>query len=366
MRILYFSRDYTTHDYRFLEALAQTSHEVFFMQLERRGHILEDRPLPPKIELISWEGGKKPYRLQDSIKLVRSLRKVIHRIRPDIVHAGPIQTAAFLTVLSGFRNLVSMSWGYDLLYDANRNRFWQWATRYTLERSAAFVGDCDTIRELAVGMGMHPDRIVIFPWGVDLEHFKPKGEKNQVAQSDQPFTILSTRSWEPIYGVEVLAEAFAIAAHNHPELHLVMTGNGSLSGKLRAAFRKAGVQDQVLFPGYIRQADLPTYYHSADLYVSASHSDGSSISLLEAMACSCPVLLSDIPGNLEWVEDGVQGWIFPDGNSEALAQAILQALLNRDRLASMGHAARQLVEKRADWKENFPKLLRAYAVANSR
>jgi hypothetical protein len=56
MRIIYFSRDYTTHDHRFLFALARTEHKVYYLQLERRGPSLEDRPLPPEIERI---GGAK-------------------------------------------------------------------------------------------------------------------------------------------------------------------------------------------------------------------------------------------------------------------------------------------------------------------
>ena len=63
MRILYFTRDYTTHDRRFLEALANTEHKVYYLRLERRGHQLEDRPLPPEIELIPWAGGQKPAQL---------------------------------------------------------------------------------------------------------------------------------------------------------------------------------------------------------------------------------------------------------------------------------------------------------------
>ena len=106
----------------------------------------------------------------------------------------------------------------------------------------------------------------------------------------------------------------------------------------------------------------PRYYRNADLYISASHSDGTSISLLEAMACGKPVLVSDIPGNLEWVEAGINGWLFPDGNAEILAQAISQAVTERDKLPEMGHAARRLAEKRANWDENFQQMLEAYQI----
>ena len=62
-------------------------------------------------------------------------------------------------------------------------------------------------------------------------------------------------------------------------------------------------------------------YRAADLYLSASHSDGSSVSLMEALGCGLPVLVSDIPGNREWVTDGEQGWLFPDGDDAAAVAA---------------------------------------------
>ena len=359
-RILYFTRDYTTHDRRFLAALAKTEHKVYYLRLERRGQQLEDRPLPPEIEQVIWSGGRRPVKPRDFPRLLVDLKRVIGRIRPDILHAGPIQTSAFLAALAGFRPLVSMSWGSDLLVDAGRSAWYRRVTRYTLRRSAVLVGDCNPVRQKAIAFGMPDERIVTFPWGVDIRHFSPAAPTGSQAAT---FTLLSTRGWEPIYGVDVIARAFAMAAQRCPELRLLMLGGGSQAGSIRQIFTQAGVLEQVHFPGLVAQADLPRYYRSADLYVSASHSDGTSISLLEAMACGRPVLVSDIPGNREWVTPGEQGWWFPDGDAEALAQGILQAVAARQRLPEMGRAARRLAEGRADWEKNFPELLRAYEIA---
>jgi len=371
MRILYFSRDYTTHDHRFLSALAKTEHQVSYLRLERRGHQLEERALPPEIEIVQWGGGTAPARWQDGPRLLRELKKALNKVKPDLVQAGPLQRSAFLVALAGFRPLVSMSWGYDLLQDAERNAAWRWATRFTLKRSAAMIGDCHTIHQLAVAYGMPDERIVAFPWGIDLEHFTPAGRWRQpdaAADDARPFTLLSTRSWEPIYGVETIARAFPIAAREHPDLRLVMLGNGSQAGLLRRLLPMGNLiadsgYPEALFPGQVSYANLPDYYRSADLYLSASHSDGSSISLLEAMACGCPALVSDIPGNREWVQPSVNGWLFPEGDEKALAQAILQAVEQRQRLTQMGQAARQVAEQRADWTKNFPQLMRAYEIA---
>lgn len=383
MRILYFTRDYTTHDHRFLSALAKTDHKAYYLRLERRGHQLEDRPLPPEIEQVPWRGGCAEARLRDGIGLVADLKRVIRQVKPDLIQAGPLQRSAFLVALVGFHPLVSMSWGYDLLQDAHRNTLWRRATRYTLNRSAVMVGDCNTIRQLAISLGMPDERIVTFPWGIDLGHFSPasdgdaQGQKGGLTSPDPksqgslPFTLLSTRSWEPIYGVETIARAFVQAMEKRPELRLVMLGNGSQAALLRQILSRGGVVEdpnssgyyQVIFPGQIGFADLPRYYRSADLYVAATHSDGTSISLLEAMACGRPVLVSDIPGNCEWVTPGENGWLFPAGNVDALTKGILRAVAARDRLPEMGRAARRLAEQRADWNKNFQELLRAYEIA---
>jgi len=222
------------------------------------------------------------------------------------------------------------------------------------------VGDSQTIRQLAIKYGMPDERIVTFPWGVDIQHFYPPQSKRSSADT---FTLLSTRGWEPIYGIDVIARAFVIAAGVRPELHLIMLGNGSQAAKLRQIFLSGGVDERVHFPGQVNQAELPRYYHNAEVYISASHSDGTSISLLEAMACGTPAIVSDIAGNQEWVTPGENGWLFPDGDAEALAQAILHACEQRQQLAEMGRKARLLTETRADWEKNFLQLEKAYAIA---
>jgi L-malate glycosyltransferase len=361
-RLLYFTRDYNTHDHRFLSALAKTEHLVFYLQLERREPALETRELPAGIEPVAWEGGRLPYRPEDLPRLQADLERVLRQVQPDLVQAGPLHLCAYLAASVGFERLLSMSWGYDLLYEAPRSPEVRQTIRYTLSRSAAMLGDCDTIRNLAIGYGMPGNRIITFPWGIDLAHFSPV-EKSGLQEEGAPFTLLSTRGWEAIYGSEVLAQGFALAARRRPELRLVMLGNGSQAALLRHIFERAGVLGQVSFPGSIGFADLPGYHRRADLYLSASRSDGTSISLLEALACGTPALVSDIPGNREWITPGLEGWWFPDGDADALAEAILQAVAQRSRLQEMGREARRLAEQRADWEQNFPKLFQAFNIA---
>jgi glycosyltransferase involved in cell wall biosynthesis len=357
MRILYFSRGYSPHDYRFLSSLAKTKHEVFFLQLEAPRRQIEDRPVPKNIQQIVWAGGKHEFRWRDLPRLTFDLRRITKEIKPDLIHAGPIQSCAFIAVLSGFRPILTMSWGYELVQIADSNSWMRRVTSYVLRHSAVFISDANVTRDKAVTFGMNPEKTVIFPWGIDLRQFSPQFS----AQSDnhKSITLFCNRTWEEIYGVDILAKAFVKVAATNPKVNLILLGGGSQGAKIRQILMNGGVLDRVHFGGQVTQADLPRWYHMADLYISPSHVDGSSVSLMEALASGLRCLVSDIPGNKEWIDDGVNGWLFRDGDAGDLAEKILYAIKNRRSFKKIGEAARKTAEQRADWKKNFGKLLEA-------
>jgi glycosyltransferase involved in cell wall biosynthesis len=364
MRVVYFSQDYTPHDHRFLAALAKTEHEVSYLRLEDKGEELESRPIPAGIRLIEWWGGRRRLAWHHLPRSRREVRAVLDRIRPELVHAGPVQGPAFLAALAGFRPLVTMSWGSDLLWKARRG-LGRWKARLTLARSEVLVCDSESVHQRAVQLGMPAERIVKFPWGVDLDHFSPgpaSGLRRELGWENE-LVVLSTRAWEPLLGIDVLIEGFVRAAAGCPELRLLLLGSGSLETEIKNRLALGGAEHQVHFAGRVDFARLPEMYRAADLYVSASHSDGSSVSLLEAMACGLPALVSDIPGNREWVEPEVNGWWFRDNSGSDLARQLRQAVSRREDLPAIGRNSRRVAETRADWTVNSQELMRAYHVA---
>jgi len=371
MKIIYFSKNYTPHDYRFLSSLSKTKHEIFYLKLEANQRQTEDRSVPENVQQILWAGGKREFRWRDVPRLTFDLRRIIKEIEPDLIHAGPIQNCAFLVALSGFRHLLTMSWGYDLVMDADKSAWMRWVTRYTLKRSTSFTSDANVTREKAIAFGMNPEKTVIFPWGVDVEHFVPrkvesrklkaagKNRKSSI-ENRKSISLFCSRTWESIYGVDVLAKAFVKVADMNPDVNLILLGGGSQGGHIRQILMKGGVMERVHFGGQVGQRDLPRWYHMADIYISPSHVDGSSVTLMEALASGLPCLVSDIPGNREWIEDEVNGWLFRDGDVDDLAEKILNAIKNRQSFKKIGEAARKTAEEKADWRKNFGKLLETY------
>ncbi|MHB8778073.1 MAG: glycosyltransferase family 4 protein [Anaerolineales bacterium] len=357
MKILYFSLGYSTHDLRFLKAISGGGHEVLFVQLEGNARQVDDRPVPQNVQQVIWKGGHGPFRWRSLPRLALDFRRLTREIKPDLIHAGPIQTCAFIAILSGFRPVLTMSWGFDLMEDAHRNKWWEFATRYTLKRSTFFTSDALVTRDKAVSYGMNPEKTIVFPWGVDLEHFKPAVLKGE---NIDKFTLFCNRSWEIRYGVDVLARAFVKVAQQNENIDLILLNGGSQGSHIRRILQSGGVLDRVTFGGQISQTDLPRWYHMADLYISPSHVDGTSVSLMEALACGLPCLVSDIPANKEWVVENENGWLYRDGDSNHLAEKILAAMSQRGKLTEIGKASRRSAEKRADWKTNAEALMKVY------
>jgi glycosyltransferase involved in cell wall biosynthesis len=366
MRILYFSRDYTTHDHRFMTAIART-HDVWYLRLEDDGNPYEQRPLPDGVHPVDWPGGSSPApEPADWLRLMPAFERALSGVNPDLVHAGPVQSCAFMAAVTGFHPLLSMSWGSDILVHADRDDLWRWLTGYTLRRSDALLCDNPAVRQRVHELApFDPARIVEFPWGIDLDAFSPTGPESPLRSKlgwEDAVVALATRSWEEIYGIDTLLDAFASAHAANPDLRLLLMGEGSLAPLVRARIAGNGLGDVIHTPGVLPETAMPGIYRMSDIYVSCARSDGTSISLLQAMACGLPVVVSDVPGNRAWVEPEVNGWLARPDDAAGFAAALREAAaLPPDARARLAARNRAVAETRADWRANVGQLMRMYA-----
>lgn len=364
MRILYFTRDYTTHDRRFLAKIRER-HQVFFLRLKNDGMAYEERPVPHGVEVVSWPGGGCRHSDPGSwLKLMPAFEQVIHDVRPHLIHAGPIQSCGFMTALSGFHPFVLMSWGFDVLVDAHRDDLWSWLTRFTIERSDRMVCDCrevsTRVRELA---RYEEDKIVEFPWGVELSKFKvgPRTKFLNDGNWRDSQIAISTRTWREDYGTSVLLDAFRLAHESEPRLKLAMLGGGPMAGAIQDYIARHRLSESIKLVGLRPEDELPEWFRSADLYLSAAPSDGSSISLLGALAAGLPVIVADNPSNREWVAEGENGWLAIPGDPRSFAAALIEgARMTPEQRWRVGTRSREVAVKRANWDENSALLLDAY------
>ena len=361
LNILYISRGYTTHDRRFLGSFAGAGWTPTHLPMIEEK--LDLRPLPEGVSQIAWGDDRWPSSRPEWTSRVRRLREVIAETKPDVVIAGPVQHGALIAALAGADPLVTVSWGSDILVDADRTPLCQHATRRTLDASALVFGDCRAVRDAVKAHGdIDDERIVTFPWGIDLDRYRP-GRTSLTLRHDLGWDgceiLISTRTWEPVYAIDVLIKAFAALNHRRPSTRLVLLGDGSLAPQIRAQIHEFGIGHLVHAPGRVAQDELPEWFRLADAYVSSALSDGTSISLLEAMATGLPVVVSESFGNLEWVKQGVNGALAKPGRASSLAEAMRFVVEDPSRAKKMGSTNIEEAMAKANWDNNFPALVDA-------
>jgi glycosyltransferase involved in cell wall biosynthesis len=264
------------------------------------------------------------------------------------VLAGPLNTVTRLLVgLS--RPVIGLSWGYDLQ---------QGHTQAVALEDLAWISGLDGLvvdspatRDLAISLGLAPERILLIPWGVDLDLFTPTGPG--VSAVGHGFAsgsrvVLSLRTHDTLYRTSDVIEAFARAALVDPALMLVMGGDGPLTPSHSARVAKLGLESRVRFIGRVDESELPALLRGVDLYVTASETDGTSVTLLQAMACGVPVIASRNAGNVTWIRNGETGQLFDVGDVDGLANLMVAA--HPEQVSC--EAALNLVSHEGDWSLN--------------
>jgi len=364
VRILYFSDNGSDHNRRFLEQLSAFGHDVCFLDITQEG--IAENWLPRGVRRV--QASQRVRRNADPNQFAEFLPEFqfwLKELRPDLVHAGPVQTCGYVAALSSFHPLVVMSWGSDMLVHANRNAEWRCATEIALRAADGFFCDCDTVRECAQAYLAIPNsRIVQFPWGIKRGSFSPHGPaepRERLGLSPEAFAFISTRAWEPLYDTEVLLQAFHRAYRENHRLRLLLLGHGSAAGRVRSFIAEHQLNQVVVVPGVIAGKETPRWFRAANAYVSCARSDGTSISLLEAMATGLPAVVTDIASNREWIAEDENGWLASAGSSGEFAAKLLRAAsLPPNDLEAISERNQRIVAERADWDKNFPSLLRLY------
>lgn len=125
------------------------------------------------------------------------------------------------------------------------------------------------------------------------------------------------------------------------EVVLVLAGDGALREECRALARSLGLEDRVIFPGYLR--DMAPWYAMADAAVTASRSEGLPFNVMEAMYAGLPVVASAVKGHVDLIRDGETGLLYPYGDSGACAEAVRGLLRAPERRRSLGERGRESV-----------------------
>ena len=205
-------------------------------------------------------------------------------------------------------------------------------------------------RELMLSLGLPNDRVTLTPYSVDNDWWIHKSAEVDRASvraawgaSAADAVILFCAKLQPWKRPLDLLRAFAKAKLSNALL--VFAGEGPLRSQLESEAAALGVAARVRFLGFVNQTQLPAIYTSADLMVLPSVYDAFGVVVNEAMLCSCPVVVSDHVGaGRDLVAPVCPEFIYPCGDTDALAAVLQRADADRTRLSDLGRAARARME----------------------
>jgi glycosyltransferase involved in cell wall biosynthesis len=189
-------------------------------------------------------------------------------------------------------------------------------------------------------------RVVGIPNGIETAMFTPVVDEAQRARFKARHVVLIVGHLHAVKGYPTFLEAAQRVAAVVPECAFVslgeeISGTGYRSTLERRA-QELGLNDRVHFLGW--RDDVRDTLRAADVVALPSLAEGLPMAVLEAMACARPVVATPVGGNSEAVLDGVTGLLVPVNDADALANALIRLLRDRELARSMGEAGRRRVE----------------------
>ena len=313
--------------------------------------------LVPATNLHPFEGARKHI-----LTPIRALtfKKYASGVKPDALIGCWATTYGFYAAYSNLHPFVLFVWGSDVLVFPWKFVPLRTLVRYALRKADVVVVDSDVQKKAVVRLGCESDKILRFPW-VKLNGFesnvKQKFEgRKELGWTEDDIVVIGMRDHNPVYGVNYLIEAIPFILEQESKAKFLILGEGELTSQFKQRVRKQIAQGSVRFLGKAPHEDVAKYLNAADIYVSTSFSDGTSASLLEAMACSTTPIVTAISGNKEWIQDGWNGYLTPTRDVNQLAQKIVFLAKNEEVRRKMAKNAFETVRTKVNWQRNIATL----------
>jgi glycosyltransferase involved in cell wall biosynthesis len=305
-------------------------------------------------------------RLVTAARLARAgFRKAVAKLSPDLVHAHYVSDYGFLAALTGRHPLVVSAWGSDLLLDPQRSPITRRLVRWVLSRADLVTYDADQVSEAAQRLGAAPARLMQVVLGVDKDFMRRV--EGAVTPGRRAPTIVSLRSLErPLYNVELIIRAMPEVLRKVPDARLIVGNDGAMRPHLEQTAVELGIRSSVDFVGFVGPPEqLADLLARSAVYASVPSSDGTSVTMLEAMAAGAYPVVSDLPSNRQWI-DASGGDVVTVGNRSELAAALVRGLTDSDRRSLAAVRNLDLVKRKGSWEQNMANMEEAYRKLISR
>ena len=251
------------------------------------------------------------------LKSIVVLRKWISKNKIGFIHAHYSSSYGLLGGFLNHKTLVSSFWGSDIMDFPKKSIIHQLVIKWILMRSTFLMS---TSISMKIELNKYTSKSVFLtPFGVDTDLFIPKTN----SKDGDGIIIGTIKSLNSVYGIDKLIHAFDLIVKSKQNSQLHIYGKGDEKRNLKTLAKSLGLEHKVFFKGFVSGDNLVEAYQSLDIFVALSRRESFGVSVLEASSCQIPVVVSNVGGLPEVVENNKTGFIVENGNSDLAAEKII-------------------------------------------
>jgi glycosyltransferase involved in cell wall biosynthesis len=293
------------------------------------------------------------------------LRWFLQHWHPDVLHAHRVNSAGWLAASSGFHPYIVTAWGSDVFIQPQRSKFARLLAGYTLRHADLITVNSQAMGRQTISLGAREDRVRNVQFGIEMDIFNPQNLTEQqiidlrrrLSIPEKAPLVLCPRAISPIYNIDIILQSIPLVRQKFPDVifaFIVYNVDQDYKTRLDGMVSDLGLQANTRWLSPIKQrGGLAELYHLSDVVVSVPTSDGTPVSVLEAMACARPMVCTDLPTLREFIRQGENGWLVPVGEPGALAEYIIRYLENPAMSVKFGLKASQVVVETNNYDEDM-------------
>jgi glycosyltransferase involved in cell wall biosynthesis len=305
-----------------------------------------------------------PCRGQFDPAVPAAIRKLARSTSADVVHAHGYKADVYTWLALRRQSAVLVSTCHTWYDNDLAVRAYGALDRWALRNYDAVIAVSDEVRSRLIRAGIETRRVHQIRNGIDLRPFADAPEqRRRRRESGGDFRVGLVGRLAPEKGVDIFLRAASEVLREYPTTEFIVAGDGPDRRELEQLRTTLGLDGKVSLPG--QQSDMPGFYASIDLLVSASRKEGLPIALLEGMASGLPIVATAVGQVPEVIDAESVGRIVQPGNASEIAAAIKQFLRDAPLCVSVGTAARNRVAAEFSADRMTAEYMRVYQQALS-
>lgn len=314
----------------------------------------------------SWFHGLSCYTFYQGI--VRLADAIVKEFQPHILHAYDATPDGYASLLLQRRYnlpLVCSLLGADINVYPDYKPLTRRLTQKVIEEADQLVAVSRDLKESAEVLAQPKREIRVIYMGCDTEAFRPdEAARERIRRlwgiPPQEKIILFVGRLVEAKGIFELLEAFSRLQTQPSKTHLMLLGDDRDRLRLENRVKQNGLNDVVHFVGVRPHSEMPSWMNAADLLALPSHGEGLPNAIVEAMACGIPVVVTNVGGIPEVVEDNKSGFLIEKGDIDSLTAVIEDLLKDEEKRKEMGAYGRSVIEQSFSWQKSAKALRGLY------